>query len=65
MVPDENLCLIRKYADAKLTAKIIVVQINNVLKFVRGSLSSTVFVLKLAEAGSFLSLSDFFKASRI
>ena len=62
---DENLCPIRKYADAKLTAKIIVVQINNVLKFVRESLSSPIFGLKLAEAGSFLSLSDFFKASRI
>ena len=62
---DENLCPIRKYADAKLTAKIIVVLINNVLKFVRESLSSTIFGLKLAEADSFLSLSDFFKASRI
>ena len=50
MVLDENLCPIRKYADVKLTAKIIVVQINNVLKFIRESLSSPIFGLKLAEA---------------
>ena len=56
---------IRRYADVKLTPKIMVVQINNVFRLIRDSFSSPIFGLKLAGADEFLSLSDFFKASSI
>ena len=62
---DENLYPMRMYADVKFTPKIMVVQISNVLRFIRDSFFSSTFELKLTGADAFLSLSDFFSASRI
>ena len=53
------------YADVKFTPKIMVVQISNVLRFIRDSFFSSTFELKLTGADEFLSLSDFFRASRM